>query len=213
MTNSADPVRLELIFAHADKARAFAAVLPLRFSSERYILEDMLVSIPADLLAEITDHYVKLNQASQEFIADLFTAYFDNPHLNNDGQVTVTASKISAACHVAHVFTTHLGKRIDGHEVMAYVESVMLNVSHAFRMPVETINWDEREVNTYLLGTALVVAAGRKDATSFENVLWLGRNSEKLIPLIDRIAEVSAQRSYLQPLLEDITTPLNRGAL
>jgi hypothetical protein len=172
----------------------------------------MLRGFPLDQALDLERRYYKLDTSSREYVSDVINGYAGNAFLAKGKTPTRIAAYLIAATIAAPVFSGH-GGRHGIHTATSFAESLSLNIAHAFKMSAETINWANREIINYTLGTALVVAAGRMDATSFENVIWLGQNSEKLVPLIDRIAEVSAERDYLQPMMTESPNPLNQGAI
>ena len=179
---------------------------------EIYSVTRLLESFPLVQTLDLERRYNELDSRSREYVSDVLVGYASDLLLSHHRTGSQIAAHIIAATIAAPVFSGHKARH-GVKTATGLAESLSLNIAYAYKMEAQTINWDNREIITYALGTALVVAAARKDATSFDNVLWLGRNSEKLVPLIDRIAEVSAEREYLESLIEQNCTPLNNGVI
>lgn len=192
---------------------AFVSQLPLTNPHEKQIVTDTMQDLNHDRFTEIQSIYQSLDEASQAFVADVITVYSTHPALNGMSKAPETAARVTIACLTAPIFATYLGRRGHRDEARSYAEEVALHVSYVYRIKIEAIDWSDQEIIDYTRGAAIGVAARRKDATSFENVIWLGQNSDKLKHIIDQIAEVSAEREYLQTVLDSETPPLRGGLL
>jgi hypothetical protein len=201
------------IAARWEATNAFVAMLPLINPQDSTLVTQTMRSFYSLRFYEIASLYKDLDAQSQEFVTDVIAALSQPSTYKLGAKSPEKAATVTIACVVAPIFTARLRQRNTPKVTLSFAEEVGLHISHAYRLRISAINWEDTEFVDYTRGAALIVAAGRKDATDFENVLWLGRNHERLIPLIDRMAEVSAERDYLQTLLDNDSLPLVRGVL
>lgn len=203
----------EEIAARWEATNDFVAMLPLTDPSDSTLVTATMRSFYSLRFYEIASMYKDLDEQSRAFVTDVITAYSQPPAYNFGGKSPEKAATITIACITAPIFTARLRQRTAPKIALSFAEEVGLHISHVYRVRISAVNWEDAEFLDYARGAALIVAAGRKDTTSFENVIWLGQNSDKLIPFIDRIAEVSAEREYLQTVLDNETPPLIGGLL
>lgn len=203
----------EEIAARWEATNDFVAMLPLTKPSENTLITATMRSFHSPRFYEIAMLYKGLDERSQAFVTDVITAYSRPPAYNNGDKSPEKAAIITLACITAPIFTARLKHRVDPKVALSFAEEVGLHLSHVYRVRVSAVSWEDVEMLDYARGAALIVAAARKDATDFNNVIWLGQNSDKLKGFIDRIVEVSAEREYLQSVLDNETAPLTGGIL
>lgn len=195
-------------------ATAFLSRFTFPDSSDLYRFAGGIASIPSFQFKEIKYLSSALDKASLRFVGDAIRTYTISPKFNGSSKAMETGAKLTIACLIAPIM---IADGANNSSIMAAycTEHIATSVTHIFRTQVHAINWQDKEITDYVLGVAILLAADHRDTVpmGFENIIWLGQNSTKLKHMTKHIKEVSAERDYLESVLDLEAHSLREGML
>lgn len=163
-------------------------------------------------ISEINSVLRTLNRNERKFVSKFVSRLAQNlgASVNDPG---LSCHEILIACRIAHLMTSYLPSNYMADTAYHLAKRVANSAKYVLKFPADKLEWSNREVLAITHGIALTVIADREGETSFENVVWLGENYPKLLPLIPMMIEVSCERGYLELLLANDAPALGKGVL
>jgi hypothetical protein len=186
-----------------------------RTSDDRHLLsiQKLAQRMTTSEVAETKSLVKDMDRNERIFVAKSFAYASRNVALYR-GDIRGIFHEVLIACRIAPIMSSYLGTNdyLEG-TAFSHTKGIATTVRHALKFPSQHLDWNNREVLAYTHGTVLTSLANRMSETSYESVMWLGQNYQKLMPLLPLMTEVSCEREYLETLLNNDAPALWKGVL
>lgn len=194
------------------KMRRYLGFTNANVNEDTHLVHTLLTMLTPWEVEEVVSLLRTMPKTDRVFVAK-FVSYVSKNVAIYRGNAKAIFNDLLICCRIAHLMATQVSGDYLPSFAFMHTKGIATSVKYILKFPAAHLDWNNREVLNCTYGTTLLAMADRLGQASYEDMMWLGENHEKMIPLIPHMKEVSCERGYLETLLDNEVSALWRGAL